>query len=123
VGDVLTVEVWLLNGVDVSHVPFHLHFDPAVLAFRAAEEGSFLSGDGASTAFFASPVSTGGSLTVGLSRIGAVPGLTGGGLLCRLQFDVVGAGQASLDFSSAKVRNSSNRIVPSIYIPLALTAR
>jgi hypothetical protein len=119
-GESVVLEVWITGANDVAHVPFHLRYDPTVLAFESGEEGPFLAADGARTAFFASPTSTGGAVIVGLSRIGSVPGQTGDGLLCRFQFATRGTGETVVSFTSAKVRDSSNAIVPSVFEPLAL---
>jgi len=115
VGDRVSVQILIDNGTDVGHTPFYVDFNPAVLRFVAGDEGSFLASDGQPTAFFATSNAGGASVVVGLSRLGRVAGVDGSGELCQLHFEVVGTGNAGLGFSRAKVRNSSNRIVPSIF--------
>ena len=113
VGDGLSITLDLSAGTDVGHVPFHLLYDPAVLHFESGEEGAFLGSDGMPTAFFVGPSRSGDSVVVGLSRLGRVQGVDGGGPLCTLQFTAVGPGHAGLVFARANVRDSSNHNVPS----------
>jgi hypothetical protein len=104
-------------------VPFHLTFDPRVLQFEFGEEGPFLSGDGAQTAFFAATTTDGSAVVVGLSRLGRVGGVGGDGGLCVLHFTAAAPGDAGLGFAGAKVRDSANRIVPSIFDAALLVVR
>jgi hypothetical protein len=123
VGDHLAVVVLISGASDVGHVPFHLLFNPQVLQFEYGEEGGFLGSDGRQTAFFAAPASGGGSVVVGLSRLGRGDGITGGGELCVLHFSAIGAGQSALSFSREKVRDSANQIVSSVFIPVAVNVQ
>jgi hypothetical protein len=122
VGDTLSLAITIDGASDVSHAPFHVRFDPTVLRFVSGEEGSFLAGDGGPTAFFASETSAGGSVVVGLSRLGHVPGISGSGDLCILHFEVVGQGPSQLGFARAKIRDASNAIVPSEFIAAIVNA-
>ena len=115
VGERLVLRIEMVGGNDVGSVPFHLRFNPAVLEFLGGFEGSFLGSDGRATAFFAAPTSRGDEVVVGLSRLGAGEGIAGGGVLCELEFQVVGSGDAGLAFSREKVRDAHNRIVASAF--------
>ena len=75
------------------------------------------------TAFIAGLSSSGDSVVVGLSRLGRVQGVDGGGPLCTLQFTAVGPGHAGLVFARAKVRDSSSRIVPSEFEAINVRVR
>jgi hypothetical protein len=123
VGDVVSIVIAIDGAANVGHAPFHLHFNPQVLRFEFGAEGSFLGGDGQPTAFFASATSDGGSVVVGLSRLGRVPGIAGNGDLCMLQFSVVGAGNAALSFARAKVKDPNNQILPAVFQPVVIVAR
>ena len=114
-GDAVSIIVDISSAADVGHVPFHLNYNAAVLEFEYGEQGSFLGSDGVQTAFFATASRS--AVVVGLSRLGRVAGVNGGGDLCVLHFTAVGPGNAALGFSRAKVRDSSNRIVPSVFAP------
>ncbi|MCP3980516.1 MAG: hypothetical protein GY716_14535 [bacterium] len=121
IGDTVSVTMLIDFATDVGHAPFHLLFNPAVLRFEQGSEGPFLGSDGNPTAFFAAPSSAGGAVVVGLSRLGRVPGVSGQGELCTLQFTAIGSGPAGLAFSRAKVRAPDTRILESAFLPAALT--
>jgi hypothetical protein len=119
----LSVVVMISNATDVGHVPFHLVYDPQVLLFEYGEEGSFLGSDGAQTAFFAAGAGGGGTVVVGLSRLGQTSGVSGAGEMCVLHFTAVGPGTTALAFSSEKVRNPAGDPVPSVFVPVSITVR
>ncbi len=103
VGQIVEVRVLIESGQDVASVPFHLSFDPALLAFRGAVEGPLLSSDGRPTVFMAVPSAAGDRVIVGASRLGQQPGVNGDGELCRLSFEVMGEGRAALRFERTRV--------------------
>jgi len=123
VGDRVTLRVVIENARDVGSVPFYVVFDPAVLRFEGGQQGPFLGSDGRQMAFFASPTSSGNTVVIGLSRLGAGDGISGAGELCALQFTAIGAGNAGFAFAREKVRDSLNRIVPGVFQATALTIR
>ena len=123
VGGSLAVSVVISSASDVGHVPFHVQFDSRVLQFEQGQEGGFLGSDGTQTAFFAAPTSRGDAVVVGLSRLGRVDGVDGAGELCVLHFTAVGPGNTMLSFARAKVRDSTNRIVPSVFTPTAIAVQ
>lgn len=109
VGDALAIDVHVSAPSEIAHAPFHMRYDPRVLRFDRAEEGSFLGDDGRSTAFFAAADSTGRAVVVGLSRLGRVGGIRGDGRLCRLYFTAIGTGDAGLAFERAHLKDAANR--------------
>jgi hypothetical protein len=123
VGDRVYLHVVIQNANNVGSVPFHVVFDPAVLRFEQAQQGPFLSSDGRQTAFLAAATSSGDSVVVGLSRLGAGNGIAGGGELCVLKFVAVGPGNAAIQFAHEKVRDSSNRIAPGVFQAASVTVR
>jgi len=123
VGERLSVRVEITGASDIGSVPFHVVYNPAVLRFEGGREGSFMSGGGRQTAFFAAPMSSGNEMVVGLSRLGPGEGIDGSGNLCTLDFSVVGSGDAGLAFARAHVRDSANRIVPAAFEAVGVTAR
>lgn len=84
----------VLSAVDVTDLYGYgvdLDFDPAVVAFDTVEAGPFLDGEGVTVAtqlIESSP----GTLVIGHSRVGAVPGVSGSGALLTLNFKSVAAG-------------------------------
>ncbi len=108
VGQPVTVTVTITEAADVSHAPFYVTFDPTVLQFQSAEEGTFLNRDGKQTTFLAAPTRDGDSVAIGLSRMGKVAGISGKGELCVLHFTAINAGDAKLGFSKVTVKSSRN---------------
>jgi hypothetical protein len=123
IGERVVIAIEISSASDVGHVPFHVTFDNFVLQFEYGREGDFLGNDGRQTAFFANATSSGDSIVVGLSRLGRIAGASGGGDLCVLYFTAVGPGNAALRFARAKVRDSSNRIVPSVFQEVGVVVR
>ena len=123
VGERFAVVVKIRDATDVGHVPFHVAYDPAILRFESGEEGPFLRSDGGQTAFFAAPTSNAGSVVVGLSRLGRVPGVSGGGDLCTLHFEAVGPGTTLLVFQREKVRKADHSIVNASFERASLVVR
>ena len=106
--EIVRVDVRIRNAVNVANAPFTIIFDPEALEFVAGEstEGTFLRRDGAPTVFLAVPGAgddPSGRVTVGLSRLGHVAGVSGRGLLCRLAFRVKRPGPTSLSFTRARL--------------------
>jgi hypothetical protein len=100
----------------VGSVPFHLQFDPDMLAFMPpAVEGTFLGADGTTTVFLAQESSTPGDLVVGISRFGAPVGAEGSGPLATLEFRALEEGSAQLRFNAASVRDPDAKILPAVF--------
>lgn len=89
---------------DLYGVAFDLEH-PAALRFDTATEGTFLSA-GAMTSFQVSPAQT-GRVVVGLTRLGAVPGVSGEGALLTIRFSATGAGSGELRFTNQSAFNSN----------------
>lgn len=122
-GGRLAVRVVIDNASDVASVPFHVRYDPAVLAFNHGEEGAFLRRGGRDTAFLVAETARNDEVVVGLSRLGGGGGTSGQGELCTLYFSVVGVGDAGLGFEKASVRDAENRIVPSDFEAAVVVVR
>jgi hypothetical protein len=88
-----------LRGTGVSDlygVAFDLAY-PASLRYDGATEGTWLNGGGAAQTSL--QVATGTNrLTVGITRLGALSGITGDGTLLTLRFSAVAAGSGSIEF-------------------------
>ncbi len=96
IGEQFAVEV---KGGDLQNLysaPFTLTYDPLFLDFVGVTEGGMLKQDGKPTAFQSSVDPATGRLTVSLSRVGQVGGVSGSGTLVTAQFRAKKAGPASL---------------------------
>ncbi|HKV12525.1 MAG TPA: secretin N-terminal domain-containing protein [Thermoanaerobaculia bacterium] len=96
-GERFEVLVEAAAGQPVSHLPLSLRFNPAVLAVEKVEAGDFLGPAGEAQVL--SDWSKRGSLVLGASRLGQIPGIEGQGTVVRIVFRAVAPGQTRLGFS------------------------
>ena len=92
---VLAVEAREVAGL--YGAAFDLGYPAAVLDFQGATPGEFLSSDGFQVSLQVAEET--GNLIVGVTRLGAVPGVGGSGTLLTLRFRAVASGSGSLSFS------------------------
>jgi hypothetical protein len=95
-GDTFEVRVQAEAGRAVSHLPLSLSFDPKVLAVERVDAGDFLGGAGQAQVM--SDSGRPGSLVIGASRLGQVPGVKGKGTVARIVFRAVARGRSDLVF-------------------------
>jgi len=95
----LVLEVRANQVTDLYGVAFDLSYPSALLQFSRATAGPLLGSSGSVQAV----VSTPGTLVVGGSHLGAVPGATGSGVVLTLEFTATAAGQGSFTYA----RNSA----------------
>lgn len=96
----LTLSLRTNNVSDLFGYGVDLVFDPSIIAFDSAEAGTFLDGEGITVALqVVEP--TPGTLVIGQTRVGAVAGASGSGVLLTLRFRAAGAGGTSLTTATA----------------------
>lgn len=109
VGEEFSLDV-SVNGVsDLYAAPFYLTYDPKLLRFISAKEGSFLGQDGNSTTFLFSNDANRGRIIVGLTRLGQVKGVSGSGSLMRVDFKAIETGSISIGFDNASARRVTSK--------------
>jgi hypothetical protein len=92
----VTVDIASVN--DLYGFQFDLNFDPTLLSFTGgtSTEGSFLT-TGGSTFFIGGADNGSGAVTnTADSLIGAIPGVSGDGILATFDFTAIGAGTSAL---------------------------
>jgi hypothetical protein len=108
VGSTVDVDVMISGVSDLYAYQFSLGFDPALMQAAAATEGSFL-GTGGST--FGDPGSidntVGAILFTFDSLTGAIPGVSGDGVLAHYSFNLIGAGSNAWVLSDLLFLNAS----------------
>ncbi|HEV7786882.1 MAG TPA: cohesin domain-containing protein, partial [Thermoanaerobaculia bacterium] len=102
----LVLEVRANQVTDLYGVAFNLTYPSAQLQFSRATAGSLLGGD---TGSVQAVVSTPGTLVVGGSHLGAVPGANGSGVVLTLEFTATAAGQGSFAFALNSAFNSTGQ--------------
>ena len=123
-GETLVVKVALIGGRDISGVPFHLSFNPDVLEFVAAREGSTFRSSSLSPILLAgvSPERP-GDLAVGLSLIGSGGLLSASGDILELEFRGLRPGSSSMQFDRASLRGAHGETLSAQFFSASVTVR
>jgi general secretion pathway protein D len=116
------VNVTVDGATDVSHAPFYLLYDPAVVEVVDVADGGFLGSDGRPTQFVRNPAG-GGRLIVGLSRLGRGPGVGGSGVLVTVRMKALAAGMTELRFAESSLRDADSRPLAATFVPGRVTVR
>lgn len=104
VGETITMDVAVADGIDLFSYGFEMTYDPAVLTLNSVAPGAFLSESGIVTTSFQSGLQNGteGTLLVAEARtIDPKVGVNGGGTLFSVMFDVVGGEGQQTDLAFA----------------------
>lgn len=108
VGSTVNVDVSIADIVDLYGYQFTLAFNPALLQAVGNSDGGFLASGGSN--FYDGGTVDNALGTIAFSfntLLGAVPGVSGSGILAHYSFDVIGAGAAVLSFSDVAFLDSS----------------
>ncbi len=89
----------------VSHLPLALTWDAKRLAIETVEVGSFLGGPGAAQVL--ADGSHPGRLTVGASRLGDLPPISGEGTVATVTFRALAAGPARIGFGATQALDAA----------------
>ncbi|HJO03082.1 MAG TPA: secretin N-terminal domain-containing protein [Acidobacteriota bacterium] len=122
VGQTLSVDVTTEGSGEINNVGLRVNWNPQVLRFVEATEGSLLSSDGAETTF-SSSAATQGTVAIGIGRVGQVGGVMASGRLATINFRVVGEGQTPVQIISAALRDSEGRPLPVAFRAAAVEAQ
>jgi len=117
VGGQVTVQVNVSNVTDLFGAPFYLRYDPARLEVVSASEGGFLNNDGQSTVFLKSIDAVNGEVIVGVSRLGAVGGVSGSGSLMSITFKAKASGPVTLSLQNVDFRDAHLSQIPVLLQP------
>jgi hypothetical protein len=109
IGQDVVVNVLLSGARGVTSLPFHLQFDPAVVEFVSATQGSALSGSLQPVLLASVNPARPGDLAVGLSFIDAGGAFDGSGTILSLQFRALASGVSPLAFDRASVRGPTSQ--------------
>lgn len=113
-GNILAIDVNVNNvSNNVYGSAFDVDFDSTKMTYDSYAAGSFLESGGNTTSYQVGLQSgNSGKLIVGISRQGAVNGISGSGTLITLKFNVTG--NSSVAFSNYELRDSSNQTISGI---------
>lgn len=113
-GTIFTRTVEIKDTQGVFFAAFDLTYDPAVIEFIDAMEGTFLNKNGSNPTAFHATLQNGtqGRIVIGMTRLGQIGDVSGSGTLLTLSFRAVGAGTTTLAFSNPKgFKNMGNQDV------------
>jgi hypothetical protein len=82
-----------------------LSYDPKVIEFKIASEGTLLKKDNQQTSFLFSNNIKAGTVDIYMTRIGDVGGVDGAGSLCTLVFQAKSGGTSNVSMKSVKLTN------------------
>jgi general secretion pathway protein D len=105
IGQEARVEMAIDNIRGLYGAIITLTYDPKVVEFKTAGEGSFLNKDGQQTSFLFSNNTKAGTVDLYLTRIGDVGGVDGSGALCTLVFQGKAGGSSDIVIKTAKIGN------------------
>jgi hypothetical protein len=112
-GENASFDVEIASVSNLYGFQFDLEYDSAILQFSSASEGSFLSKNGQDSTFCVQPkASSRGSadyVTIACTRLGAIGGVAGSGVLESVIFTAKGSGTAQPNLANIKLVDSSAR--------------
>lgn len=108
-GETFQVRIDAVAVRPVSHLPLALTWDAKRLAIEKVEPGSFLGQPG--TAQVLADGSHSGRLTVGASRLGDLPPISGEGTVATVTFRALAAGPARIGFGATQALDAALRPV------------
>lgn len=110
----LVLSLEATSVTDLYGIAFDLSYPSDALTFRSATEGTFLDQNNTvETSLQVAEMPT-GTLVVGLSRLGELPGRTGTGTLLRLEFARRATGSGSLFFAKNQAFNANGAAISGV---------
>lgn len=107
VGQEARFELMAGGAKDLYGAIVTLSYDPRVVEFKMASEGTLLKKDNQQTSFLFSNNIKAGTVDIYMTRIGDVGGVDGAGSLCALVFQAKSGGTSELSLTSVKLTNFS----------------
>lgn len=105
VGNNFTVSLSVQDVKNLFSAPLYVRFDPKLVDFVSAEEGSFLKQAGGQTIFTSTLMVDSGRVIMGLKQGAGGSGATGGGILARLTFKAKTPGKLAITPERVNFRN------------------
>jgi len=112
VGETFTVQVRIDNGSNVFAIPFDINYDPNILEVTGLREGAYLKKGGGQTTFLNSIDKARGKITVGLTRLGRIGGVSGSGSIMSVEFKALRRGTGSLSFTNGRPMDAGLNALP-----------
>ena len=104
------LQVKIDNGLNIFAVPFDINYDPNILEVIGLHESSYLKKDGGQTTFLTSIGK--GKITIGLTRLGRIGGVSGSGTLMSITFRALKHGTTFLSVANGRLMDSRLNALP-----------
>ena len=120
-GQTISRTVKIESADNAFYVAFDILYNPAILQFVNAKEGSFMDNDGADATSMQAVLQSGTTmqngvplkrLTIGLTRLGDIGGISGSGTLVSVTFFAIGSGKSPILISTPRgIKDMNNQDV------------
>ncbi|HVN80384.1 MAG TPA: cohesin domain-containing protein, partial [Terriglobia bacterium] len=122
-GAKFAVSAAIENAQNAFALSLNLSFNPKVLKFVEAQNGGFLSSDGAVVAIAPRPDNEAGQAVVSMTRPPESAGMNGRGVLLNLIFEAVAAGVSPINFTQANIRDPGQATLPTSFTGTQVTVK
>jgi len=112
VGSDFTLTLSVQDVKNLFSAPLYIRYDPKLVEFMSASEGSFLKQGGQQTIFTSTQMSESGRVIVGLKQGAGGAGASGGGVLALLEFKAKAVGKLSIAPERINFRNPAGERLP-----------
>ncbi len=112
IGSHFTLTLSVQDVKNLFSAPLYIRYDPKLVEFVNATEGTFLKQNGEQTIFTSTQMSDSGRVIVGLKLGAGSKGVTGGGVLAKLEFKAKAAGKLSIAPERINFRNPAGERLP-----------
>ncbi len=112
VGSSFTVRLMVQDVKQLFSAPLYIRFDPKLVDFVSAGEGTFLKQGGKATIFTSTAMADSGRVIVGLKQGAGGRGVSGGGELASLVFKAKATGRLSIAPERINFRNPAGERLP-----------
>ncbi len=112
IGSNFTLTLSVQDVENLFSAPLYIRYDPKLVEFVEATEGTFLKQNGEQTIFTSTQMSDSGRVIVGLKLGAGSKGTSGGGVLAKLEFKAKAAGKLSIAPERINFRNPEGERLP-----------
>jgi hypothetical protein len=112
----VTVDFMISNVTNLHSYSVRVRFDNSILTYQSTAKGPFLTSGGTSSAFFITPSTVTDSVNIEEAILGPYS-VNGSGKLFSITFNVVSAGNCTIDIALVLLRDLSNNDIPVSWTP------
>ena len=110
-GSIFVLDINVSNVVDLYAIQFDLTYDPTILAFDNINKSTFLFGANGDLFISGNDDGNGRISNIGLTLLGAVPGVTGNGTVIQLDLKATTPGNSTINLENIILLDSIGNII------------